>query len=273
MRPYVSLHPSHKSRANVKVRKLGSRLGAGEVGRDKFVPADCNLLIQWGFRPTICLMSAIAEGIPYIIVDLGYFDETRGARYSVSLNGFHGLALRDPKVLDRPPRPAPAIHDWREEGSKIVVCGQMPGDQSLRGQDSEAWMGRTASACSEQWSMPVLKRPHPKMLNVWEPPLEALSFAFEDCHVFVTWTSTAAVQSVLAGVPTVAMHPGTMARPMAANSLTRLTPPGREAWVHEVSWREWNWQDEADLDRLAEYVIEMLPLMRKSPLDNPRTVL
>lgn len=266
---------SQKSAANRTIASLVDRLDGSYQRRALPVhPDKTDLVVQWGFKPTLGLMSAIDLGIPYVIIDLGYIDKGRTARFSVSFNGFHGTALRDPKVLDRAPRPAPGYSDWRSgQGSKVIVVGQMPNDQSLRGQDIDAWMGRAASAASEAFRKPVIKRPHPKMLNPWEPQSEPWEDALDDCYCAVTWTSTAAIGAVLAGVPTVAMHPGNMAYPMAAHDMTLRTPPGREAWIHELAWREWDFASPADLDRLAAYIVEMYPLMRDAPLDSPRNVL
>lgn len=266
---------SMKSAANRNVHSLVDRLQGGYQRRALPVhPKHTDLVVQWGFKPTPGLMSAIGYGIPYVILDLGYIDKGRTTRFSVSLNGFHGKAMRDPKVLDRAPRPAPGYSDWRSgEGSKVIVVGQMPNDQSLRGQDIEAWMGRAAIAASEAFGKPVIKRPHPKMLNPWEEQPEEWEKALDDCYCAVTWTSTAAIQSVLQGVPTVAMHPGSIAYPMAAHDMTLRTPPGRAAWIHEMSWREWDFSCDRDLDRLAAYIVEMYPLMKESPLDSPRDIL
>jgi hypothetical protein len=261
---------SHKSAANRSVASLVDRLGGEYQLRDQYVSPGTDLVVQWGFKPTRGLMAAIAQGIPYVILDLGYIDDGRTSRFSVSLNGFHGLAMRDPKVLDRPPRPAPGYYDWKGDGERVYVIGQMPNDQSLRGQDIDAWMGRTASAASEVWGLPVVKRPHPKMLNPWEPQPEPLDEVFKDAHVVITWTSTTAVQSVLAGVPTIAMHPGNMAYPICASDLRIVRSPARVGWIHELSWREWDFASDTDLDSLAEYIIEMLPEMKKCEQDTPR---
>ena len=266
----INLRDSDKSHANRTLRQIGKRLDASECLREQVFPADGDFLIQWGFKPTRSLLSAIEAKVPYAIIDLGY-GSARTSRFSVSINGFHGTAWRDPKVLDRPPRPAYGYSDWRSgKGSKVIVVGQMPNDQSLRGQDIDAWMGRAATAASEAFGKPVIKRPHPKMLNPWEQhkfvPFER---ELDDAYAVVTWTSTAGIESVLAGVPTIAMHRGSMVYGLSAQDMKLRTPPGRQAFVHELSWREWSWTP-TDLDALAEYLIEVAPQAAKAPLDSPR---
>ena len=266
---------SLKSAANRTVRSLVDRLGGSYQRRAVPInPDETDLVVQWGFKPTPGLMSAIEAGVSYLIIDLGYIDKGRTTNFSVSFNGFHGTAWQDPKVLDRPPRPSPSYRDWRSgTGDKVIVVGQMPNDQSLRGQDIDAWMGRAAIAASAAFGKPVHKRPHPKMLNPWEPKPEPWEAAVEDAYAVVTWTSTAAIGSVLAGVPTIAMHPGSMAYRVAAHDMTLRTPPGRAEWLHDIAWRQWDFSSDGDLDRLAEYVIEVAPELRDTPLDSPRNVL
>jgi hypothetical protein len=266
---------SPKSAANRATSSLIDRLNGSYQRRALPVhPDEPDLVVQWGFKPDPGLLSAISAGIPYLIIDLGYIDNGRAAKFSISFNGFHGTAWSDPKVLDREPRPMPGYSDWRSgEGDKVVVVGQMPNDQSLRGQDINAWMGRAASAARDAFGKPVIKRPHPKMLNPWEPANDPWSTALEEAYAVVTWTSTAAIGSVLAGVPTIAMHPGNMAYKVAAHDMILRTPPGRSEWLHELAWREWDFSSSADLDRLADYIIEVYPRLRDTPLDSPRNVL
>ena len=274
MRPYINLRKSNGSHANQALRRLADRLdNVGECSRDQVTPLDADLLIQWGFKPTKSLMSAIDRGIPYIIFDLGYFDGGRMGRFSMSYNGFHGTALDVPDVLDRAPRPHPEILDWQEGGRRVIVAGQMPLDQSLRGQDIESWMGRAATEASEVFKLPVHKRVHPKMLNPWEPPPPPLIQDLLDCACLVTWTSTAAVQALVQGVPVVAQHPGSMAFPIASYSMKVRTPPGREGWAHKLSWREWDFNSVTDLKLLAKTITEMYPYAETMPLDSPRNVL
>ena len=93
MKAYGSLRPSAKSHANVIMRALLGRLGGKFVLRTEVVPDDATLFLQWGFKKTNALVSAILAKIPYVIIDLGYFDDTRYERFSVSINGLHGMGM------------------------------------------------------------------------------------------------------------------------------------------------------------------------------------
>ena len=256
LRAYGSLRDSAGSHANVVINSLISRLDGATVLRTSVVPDDATLLVQWGFKKTTALASAIDAKIPFVIIDLGYFDEYRLDRFSVSINGLHGLSMPLHGVHDWPARPHPRIQAWREGGDTVVIVGQMPGDAALRGLNVDAWMHKTAQEAVAAFGKPALKRVHPKMLNDWEPPLPSLDTTFDDTYVYVTYTSTAAVQTVLAGCHTIAQHPASSAFGITPNRMTRLSMPGRAAWAHELSHREYSMTDSDDLDAAAEYIIK-----------------
>ena len=255
LKAVASMRDSHGSHANVIMRRLLDRLGGTEILRSHVVPKDTTLFLQWGFKRTTALDSAIKARIPFIIVDLGYFDESRLERFSISLNGFNGLSQRVPSWKGEEPRARPILKQWRDDGDRIVVVGQMPGDAALRGQDIEAWMGRTAAEATEVFSKPVYKRPHPKMLNPWEPKDRPFVESLDETWLTVTWTSNCAVESVINGVPAVAMHPASMAWSVTSHRLSRQVFPGREYWLNELARRQYWLMNDQDCDAAAEYII------------------
>lgn len=260
-----SMRDSQKSAANIVVGRLLDRLGGDSMLRShEFSTTGADCLIQWGFKPTRALLSAIESKAPFIIVDMGYFDEfNRTARMSISINGLHGTSMKSDFVQDLPPRPHPEIQDFYEEGEDVIIVGQMPFDQSLRGQDIDAWMNRAAVEATEAFKKPAHKRPHPRMLNPWEPQPAPLAAALDNAYCTVTWTSTSAIASVLRGIPTVAQHPTNMAYGICPKRIMRRRAVGREAWVHDISHRDYNLLDETDCDAACEYIIKALPQARK----------
>lgn len=255
LNPVASMRDSHGSHANVIMRRILDRIGGSEILRTQVVPAGTNLFLQWGFKRTNALDSAIKAKIPFIICDLGYFDEDRLERFSISLNGFNGLSQPVTGFENAPDRPHPPVKPWNDEGNQIVVVGQMPGDAALRGQDIEAWMHRIATQAAEAFDWPVKKRPHPKMLNPWEPKDPPFVDTLDSTFLTITWTSNCAVMSCLNGTPAVAMHPASMAWPVAAHRLSRQIFPGRHQWVHDLAWRQYKLYDDADCDLACEYIL------------------
>ena len=253
-----TLRPGDKSHANVLIKRVVDRLDGRYILRDALLDDKATLLIQWGFKPTKALRCAILRKIPYVIIDLGYFDAARTKRYSISINGFHGLSMPVAGVIDLPPRPHPRVRAWREDGDIVQIIGQMPTDAAIYGLNMETWMHKAAVDAAEAFGKPAFKRVHPKMLNPWEAALEPLSETFDTSYAHVTWTSTSAVQSVLAGVPTVAMHPGSPAFEVCSHGMHRSRLPGRQAWVHKLAHREYALAEDGDCDVAVEYILRDL---------------
>lgn len=258
MKVVASMRPSEKSHANRILREVLKRFDdTGECLRDHVLHPSTELYMQWGFKRTPALLSALLLRIPFVILDLGYFDPDRVNRYSVSINGFHNLSLK-PSTERLPPRPKPKVMQLRKEwGDSIFVIGQMPFDASLRGMDVEAWATKAAVDASAAFARKAVKRPHPRMLNPWEPQQPALEDTYDDAFCYITLTSTAAVQTMLNGCPTIAMHPANPAFPVASHDMRITFPTDGEldSWVHNLSHREYCVFDPKDCDALATHII------------------
>jgi hypothetical protein len=182
---------------------------------------DCDLLIQAGFQQSPALKRQMALKKPFLILENPTFrtvsPETGAVgpsegRFSVGFNGLHGGSwLPTPKTPIF--RPYPAIQPWRDpaEGSKIYVYGQMNDDRALRGLDMARWLEEQRERLQKCWpDRQIVIRKHPKMYSSWEskpPPLEE---TFPDTYLSFSWTSTAGVDAVLAGVQHTALHPGSL---------------------------------------------------------------
>ena len=255
-----NLRDSEGSHANQQMRKLLDRLGTtGTVLRREPFPRDGDCLIQWGFKPTTSLLSCVRQNKPFVILDLGYFDPDRYEQFSVSINGFHGFSMV-PRTIDKmSDRPYPPLLPPREtEGEQIVILGQVDGDQSLRGLDFPPWMNRQAIRAHETFRKPVVKRMHPKMLNPWEPKPEPLEDTFELTDRYISYTSTAAVQTCIAGIPTEAHHMSSPAYPVACNAVGDMRLP-RDVWAHRLSQRSFYFTSVDELDALAVYLDAAMP--------------
>jgi hypothetical protein len=220
------------------------------------LPPDANLYIQYGFKDNGAFVAAREKGIPTICLDRGYFMD-RGQRFSVSINGFHGLSMQVPEVLDLPPREHPKISPMiMPPGKFVYLYGQMQGDRALRGLVVESWLRREAQAASEALKRPCKIRPHPMTISSWEPPLPQLHTTFEDAFVGVFYTSTATVQAVLAGLPCISMHPANPAHPVCLHSYdefiaSELPEARRQQWVHDLSHRNYDFNS---FRQAAQYI-------------------
>jgi hypothetical protein len=141
----------------------------------------------------------------------------------------------------------PRLKPWKTGGEFVYVYGQMQNDRAVRGLNMEAWPTRTAQQASEAYGLPAKIRKHPLSLERWEhqPPLIQ---TFEEQAIAVTWTTSAAIQTVIHGIPTVCMHPANMAAPVAfSGDVSKDIQPyrvlGRQEWLNDLGWRQYSTLD------------------------------
>jgi hypothetical protein len=134
---------------------------------------------------------------------------------------------------------------WSDRDGYTLICGQVAGDAAIWGCDFRKWAQAAADAAAGQ-GRDVVYRPHPfaykHQHDRWHPKGSRFSAAplIEDlagaCQV-VTYNSTAGVETVLAGVPTVATDQGAMAWPMCTHAVSdALERPDRTQWTHRLAW-------------------------------------
>lgn len=199
-----------------------------------------DVVVCWGWR-----LGAQFAGKPTLIAERGYLGD-RMHWTSLGWNGLNGRA-RVPHRQDRARylRLFPKlIQPWKglRDGYPLII-GQVAGDASLFGLDLATWYERQArrfeGACF---------RPHPLSIerNEVKPVLGArllrgtLAEALDGAAFVVTWNSNAGVESVLYGIPTIAQDVGSMAYDVASHTTPVDAEPDREAWVANLSWRQWS---------------------------------
>ena len=153
---------------------------------------------------------------------------------------------------------------WRgtKGGRYALIMGQVPGDAALAGVDINDWYREAVEAVEDLCPFPPAFRRHPVMvergidqarvpggvpvIDARMPLAEALALA----ALVITYNSSAAVEAVFRGVPTVATGAGSMARPVACHSLDDRRrwsePAGRARWARNMSWCQWRIGELAD---------------------------
>lgn len=201
---------------------------------DSYPAADDDFVVTWGYKRQY--------GFPQLVLEAGYINgqsgdyvQSRLQFVSTGWNGLHGRA--DPDPLDCPPDRAkaflPTIHSWRKGGDYVLVCDQHPGDACA----PPAGWWREARG---KFHHDLLYRPHPLLA----PDLRPLSEALENAAACLTWSSTAAVESVLAGVPTWALDPGSPAWDVAAHHMEAPPYTGeRVTWLSRLAYRQWTHEE------------------------------
>ena len=161
---------------------------------------------------------------------------------------------------------------WRPSGpgSVLIMC-QLPGDSSLRGQRMSEWLLDTIETIRAQSDRKIVVRLHPGMSakgrsefygeiggilfrnykNItWKTGLTTtLKQDLATADVCVTYSSGAAVDAVLAGVPVIAMDEGNFAWPISSNVLCDISSPRRasddevQAWLTTLANSQWTTQE------------------------------
>lgn len=249
-------HLGHQQSHGEALRKGLERHGITAEFAAYNVPRPCDVAVIWGWKQP----KVIEAGRNILVMERGHV----GDRMTYSSMGWNGLAGRGtyPKAPDgerwnrlwgdlmQPWRPQP--HHGR-----ALLIGQVPGDAALYGLDLDQWAAQTAAKL-QALGWQVTYRPHPLAVRgncVRVPPLCDRSSATlaEDLaahDVCVTFSSTTGVESVLAGVPTVTLDRGSMAWPVAHQSLNAVGAPlyARTEWAHDLAWTQWSMDEIASGD-------------------------
>jgi len=250
----------HQIKAGAAIKAGFERHGALQLGP--------NVAVCWGWRKGRILRAA---GRDVLLLERGYMGD-RYSYTSIAWNGLNGLG----QFPDYPPdggkrfrsmglalAPLRYIHGG---GQYVLLVGQVPGDMSLRGANLLPWYKHTAAQAAAQFGLPVAFRPHPHALarghgqNIpgCRTDTGPLSDALSGAAVVVTYNSNAAVDALLAGVWTVCHDAGSMAWPVAAQSLDGVCHyERREPWAHELAFKQWTLGEIASGEALVGIVDEL----------------
>lgn len=241
--------------------------------RDAPLPKDVDLLLSWRFRQSEELEDNLRDGMVMCCFDLGYFDDTKFERFSISINGVHGMSMHVPLPSAAPPRPHPPIRPWKTEGQFIQIIS--PGwlhDTRMRAAASDlptGWMNWAVDAAIEVFGKPAKIRPHPRGLAPGEKPPPPLEDTFEETYVSVSYGSNTAIQTVFAGVPTVVQNKRCPAYCMSSQTMS-IVQPDRQQWAHELSYREYDMRDDAELAKATRYIQRGYEIAKMlGPLEEP----
>jgi hypothetical protein len=226
--------------------------------REDYQP--CDLLVKWGVRDRKPIEIQRRSGGEICILERGYLgDRFKWASVSFGgeLNGraeFRGVR-NEPERFDR--NFAGLMQPWNRKPGYALLIGQVPGDMSIAHADIVGWY-RVSAARLRQQGWQVRFRPHPVSVQrgiAYAPPAGvapiggSLAAALAGAGVVVTFSSNAAVEAVLAGVPTIACDPGSMARAVAAHSVAdALITPDRGRWASELAWKQFTAEEMASGD-------------------------
>lgn len=233
---------SHQAALIEGLRELGIVCGSGlntDKPKTKFVAC-------WGWRIGKSLR---AKGHEVLVMERGYLGD-RFKYTSLGWNGLNGHA-EFPEYLpdygERFNRLGIEIKPWKYEGEYALILGQVPGDQSLQGQDMRGWYEKKAKEIRDYYNIPVHFRPHPEAVKrgiAQKIPYTiestgSLEEALSGAIFTVCFNSNSSVDSVLNGIPCIVGDKGAMAYDLCGKSIDEIIRPEREEWAYELAQKQW----------------------------------
>ena len=181
---------------------------------------------------------AKAAGRDWYYLDNSYFDISRGRMFRASRNAVQATGLELPD-WGRWAALGLKVQPWRKHGRHVIIAAQ-----------SQTHMSVVAGQRSSWWrdAFTILKAHTDREIVVrgWRSNKMALASSLaeslRDCWALVTWSSAAAIEAVLAGVPVFAARQ-CAASAMGVSDLAKIESPtypdGRAAWAAALAGRQW----------------------------------
>lgn len=173
------------------------------------------------------LNAARKAGATWYYGDHAYFD--RFNHYRITRNAFQhtgvGERQRDPGVT---------IEPWRKDGSHVLICPPSENIAILMGFNTDIWCADVSMRLAANTDRPVRIRPR----NATAP----LVYDLADAWAMVTWTSNAAVEALVAGVPvfcTGDCAAAVMGRSDPVNIEYPIYPDNRYEWAATLAANQW----------------------------------
>ena len=204
-----------------------------------------DFVVTWGDK-----ILAQVSGVPHLILECGYingtgrsYTENRLRFISASWNQRHGLSAwtwGQNINGERWQALGIELQPWKQAGEYVLLLEQHCGD--LAAPDVDEFRQEINRECARrEWPLSV--RPHPSYHHNERTLAEDLA----DASLAITWCSTAAVEAVIAGVPTYTLGPGSIAAPVTSHSLSDAPYLGdRIAWANRLAYRQWAMAELAD---------------------------
>jgi len=172
------------------------------------------------------LKAAQDQGRDWYYGDHGYLG--RGEYYRVTKNAYQ---FTGPVAAsnDRFRKFSLKVKPWRRAGSHVLVCPQSPGFMELHGLNTDAWVDDVRARIARVSDRPVKVR---WKTEFWSRPI---AHDLQDAWAVVVFSSGAAIDALLAGVPVFVTAPWAAAARMGSTNLAQIETPvypdNREAWL------------------------------------------
>jgi len=174
---------------------------------------------------------AQAEGRDWYYIDNSYFDKTRGIYYRITRNAVQKRGI-DQSGGHRRAALGIRVQPMRTGGEHVVVCLQSP-----------QFMKTVAGIAPEQWfdSLREQLKSHaalPIVLRGWSgnKAVQASTLAkdLKQAALLATWSSTAAVEALIAGVPVQVSE---------QSAAWGIKPEQRDCWIDTLADNQWTLEE------------------------------
>lgn len=186
------------------------------------------------------LRQAIDEGRTFYYGDNGFFDRTRGTHFRFGRNSLQFSGETRPS-WERWNALNIEIRAWRQTGKHIVVVEQSEHFMRLVGKPD--WLEETLADLRTFTSREIVVRPWTSNKKFASASLHE---DLREAWALVTYSSSAAVEAVLDGVP-VFVGGDCAAAPMASGTLESIespeTPKGRKSWAAGLAGLQWTLEE------------------------------
>lgn len=208
---------------------------------------DCKLSVHWGVR---AINREIREshkknGGRCLVIELGALPN-RSKWLSMGFNGLAGLGDYNLKPIMPADRwikyHARKMKPWSiNKKGHILLLGQTPNDSALYGFDIMRWISTTKGFFNRE-GVKCVYRAHPGKRGAISDAMPDLQKQIAEARTVVTYNSTAGVEAILMGKPTIALHKGSMVWEMTKHKLEDWDSnyaPDRAQWACQLAYKMW----------------------------------
>lgn len=182
------------------------------------------------------LTDAQASGRDWYYGDHGYFG--RKHFYRVTKNAYQHDGRGD-YPLDRWRHFGRWVYDWRKTGSHILVCPNSAVHFRCHGLDVDTWVADVCTTIRTHTDREIRIR--------WKHSAGSIGADLQDCWAVVVFSSAAALDALIVGVPVFVIAPWAAAARMGRSDLSQIESPvypeGRESFLAALAYQQWTFSE------------------------------
>lgn len=218
------------------------------------VKRDFNNVVIWGWRE-----SQFHKNKNICVLERGYVGD-RFKYTSIGFNGLNGLATfyTIPSNVNETNRYECLISnkfdEWNPEGEYALICGQTPGDMSLRGKDLMPWYKEIVKKINANHpGLEIRFRQHPNLTKkgiVQEVEgtvhdTQEYADSFKNSKFVCVFNSNSAIDALNFGKPIYVEDQGSMVYSVANHSLFNMdfSEPNRKSIFENLMWTQYNLEE------------------------------